>query len=150
MTKDAWECDELSAAPPAWILATENGWGALVVWAAGRGHFVRVRRAPRDRYGSTIHRRHDGSERREPFLLNEADLAVIDDDIDSFLADAGISPRPRGFDWFIRPPARKNLVGDAFWGAVWEAATSALPDEGLHPARMKRPVKEALVSMYRD
>jgi hypothetical protein len=35
MTHDPWECTELSEAPNNWIRATENGWGALVLWAAG-------------------------------------------------------------------------------------------------------------------
>ena len=63
MNKDPWACPELAAAPAGWILATENGWGALVVWAAGPGNFVRVPIADHERHGTVVHRWADGSER---------------------------------------------------------------------------------------
>lgn len=149
MTNGPWDCSEHSESPQGWILSPENGWGALVVWAAGPGNFVRVRRATHDRYGSAFRRLPDGSERSEPFLLTGADLASIADDIDSYLDDAGLPPRPRGFDWFIRPPSAIKLEDDAFWGAVWAATTDALPDDGLRPWTMKGPAREAMARLYR-
>ncbi len=61
MNNDPWASAELAEAPAGWILATENGWGALVVWAAGQGNFVRVRAASGDRYGTVVHRLQNGS-----------------------------------------------------------------------------------------
>ncbi|KUM37510.1 DUF5956 family protein [Arthrobacter sp. EPSL27] len=148
MNEDAWACPELAEAPAGWILATENGWGALTVWAAGAGNFVRVPVAGRARQGNVVHRWPDGIERTEVFTLTEADLASIEDDIDAYLADAELPPRPRGYDWFIRPPARIALGEDTFWGVLWSAATAELPGDAVRPSTLKYPAREALAHMY--
>jgi hypothetical protein len=95
-----------------------------------------------------VHPLPDGSERSEPFVLTDADLDSIDDDIDSYLADAGLPPRPRGYDWFIRRPPNTEAGEDAFWSAVWAAATATLPDGGVRPSAIKGLAKEALARMY--
>lgn len=150
MENSWWECAEVSEAPQDWILATENGWGALVLWAAGPANFVRVPKAKGDRFGKILHRLPDGRDQSESFLLTDADLSSIDDDIDIYLADVNLPPRPRGFDWYIRPPSRNDLAGEAFWSAVWAATTDSLPYDGLRPWTMKEPTKEAMARMYRD
>lgn len=149
MDKDPWASTELAEAPSGWIRATENGWGALVVWAAGQGNFVRVPAAAGDRYGMVVHRDRNGSERQQPFVLAEADLESIDDDIDSYLADAGLPPRPRGYDWFIRRPPNTDPGEDGFWSAVWAATTATLPHDAVQPSMMRGFAKEALTRMYR-
>ncbi|MBT2535634.1 DUF5956 family protein [Arthrobacter sp. ISL-69] len=148
MNNDPWASAELGEAPAGWILATENGWGALVVWAAGQGNFVRVRAAAGDRLGTVVHRFQTGSAQLEPFVLTEADLESIDDDIDSYLAAAELPPRPRGYDWFIRRPPNTDLGEDAFWDAVWAASTATLPHDAVHPSTLKGSAKEALARMY--
>jgi hypothetical protein len=150
MTQDSWECTEFSEAPQDWILATENGWGALVLWAAGPGNFARVRPAVRDRFGSVVRRLPEGGEQRQPFMLSEADMSSIDDDIDVYLAEADIPPRPRGFDWYIRCPLNYDLDDEAFWGVVWAATTESLPDDGLSPSTMAGRAKEVMASFYSD
>ena len=149
MTHDPWECTELQKPPQDWILATENGWGALIAWAAGPGNVARIFAASGDRNGSIARRLPGGEEQRQQFLLTEADLSSIDDDIEAYLADAGIPPRPRGFDWFIRRPSGVDLDDDTFWGAVWDATTTRLPVDGLRPSTMAGPAKEAMASFYR-
>ena len=148
MSRNPWACPEPAAAPAGWILATENGWGALTVWAAGEGNFVRVPIADRDRHGIVVHRQADGSGRREPFVLTKADLASIDDDIDTYLADADLPPRPRGYDWFIRRPTRIPGGEDFFWGALWAAATAKLPSDAVNPLMLKGSARDALARMY--
>jgi len=150
MSKDPWACPELAEAPDGWILATENGWGALAVWAAGADNFVRVPTAARERHGTVVHRRADGSERREFFVLTKADETSIDDDIDTYLEDAELPPRPRGYDWFIRRPMRIPLGGDDFWGALWAAATAELSAGAVLPLAVKGPAREAMTRMYSD
>lgn len=147
MADDAWECTELSEAPQDWIVATENGWGALVLWAAGPGNFVKVRTAAHDRSGSIVLRLPGGGEQGTTFTLTEANLSSIDDDIDAYLAEAGILPRPRGFDWFIRRPSN-DLDDETFWSVVWAATTERLPDDGLRPSTMAGPAVEAMASFY--
>lgn len=149
MTNDPWECTELSEAPKDWIVATENGWGALVLWAAGPGNFVKVRTAAHDRSGLIVRRLQGGGEQRMPFSLTKADLSSIDDDIDVYLAGADILPRPRGYDWFIRRPS-KDLDDETFWGVVWTATTESLSEDGLRPSTMAGRAKEAMATFYRS
>jgi hypothetical protein len=146
MTDDVWECTELSEPPQDWIVATENGWGALVLWAAGPGNFVRVRTAAHDRI---VLRLPGSGEQGKPFRLTQGDLSSIDDDIDAYLAEAGILPRLRGFDWFIRRPC-KDLDDERFWSVVWAATVKGLPNDGLRPSAMAGPGKEAMASFYRN
>ena len=143
-----WECPDFSEAPHDWILVTENGWGALILWAAGPGNFARVRPAARDRFGSIVRRSAGSGEQGQPFLLTEADLSSIDDDIDVYLAAADIPPRPRGFDWYIRRPISYDLDEETFWSFVWAATTERLPVSGLHPSTMAGPAKEAMAGFY--
>lgn len=148
MSEGPWECPELAAAPADWIPATENGWGALAVWAAGAGNFVRVPVADRARRGIVVHRRPDGIERTEVFTLTEADLTSIEDDIDTYLADAELPPRPRGYDWFIRRPTRIAVGEDTFWGVLWSAVTAKLPGDAVRPWTLKYPARAALAHLY--
>lgn len=150
MTDEAWACTELVEAPEGWIPVIENGWSALVLWAAGPGNFVRVRRMSREWFGSILHRLPGGGEQREPFKLTEADLASVDDDIDLYLAEAGIPPRPRGFDWFIRRPSNDDFDDEPFWANVWAATIEQLPVDGLRPSKMVGPAKDAMDHVYRD
>lgn len=149
MTRDPWECTELSEAPQDWILATENGWGALVLWAAGPGNFARVRPKAHDRFGSISRQLPGGAEEPQPFRLTEADLSAIDDDIDAYLIEADIPPRPRGFDWYLRRPSNDNLNDETFWGVVWAATTERLSHDGLRPSAMAGSLKEAMARLYR-
>lgn len=150
MSDDPWGAGQASAAPEGWIPATENGWGALVVWAAGPLNVVRVAAAPRNRETVVVTGYSDGREVRKASRLTDADLESIDDDIDSYLAEAGLPPRPRGFDWYLRPPGAAAAGPDAFWAAVWEAATAGLPHDGLHPSRLRVAAVAALERLYRS
>ncbi|MFC8039455.1 DUF5956 family protein [Paenarthrobacter sp. NPDC057355] len=150
MTQNPWECAELSEAPQDWIFATENGWGALVLWAVGPGNFVRVRRGPRERFGSVVHPLAGVGKGTQQFRLSEADSTSIDEDIDAYLSDASIPPRPRGFDWFIRRPSNKDLDDETFWADIWAATIEQLPVNGLRPSTMAGPARDAVASLYRD
>lgn len=150
MADERWVCTELLEPPKGWIPVIENGWGALVLWAAGPRNFVRVRQASRERFGSMLQRLPGGVEQSTTFLLSEVDLASVDDDIDIYLAEADIPPRPRGFDWYIRRPSRHNLDDEMFWADIWAAATERLPVDRLRPSRMAGPAREAMASFYRD
>jgi len=83
-------------------------------------------------------------------MLAEADMSSIDDDIDVYLAEADIPPRPRGFDWYIRRPFIYDLDDETFWGVAWAATTEGLPDDGLRPSTMAGRAKEAMASFYSD
>jgi hypothetical protein len=149
MSDDPWGAGQASTAPEGWIPTPENGWGALVAWAAGPLNMVRVPAAPRNRETVVVTQYSDGRVTREPSLLTDADLESIDDDIDSYLAEAGLPPRPRGFDWYLRPPAAAAGGPDAFWAAVWEGATAGLPNDGMHPSRLRVATAATMARLYR-
>jgi hypothetical protein len=149
MSKDPWESVEVSEAPEGWLLATETGCGALVVWAAGTGNFVRLPALPRDRDTVVVAHFPDGSQRREASLLTDAELQSIDDDIDSYLGDAGLPTRPRGYNWFIRCPPNADIGADTFWATVWTATMTGLVDDAVRPSQLKDAARQTLASIYR-
>ncbi|WP_326964855.1 DUF5956 family protein [Arthrobacter sp. PL16] len=75
--------------------ATANGWGALVSWVAGPANPCRRPAAAHDRHTEVLVMT-NGANVRQPSMLRDADLASIDDDIDAYLAVAGVPPVPRG------------------------------------------------------
>jgi hypothetical protein len=125
-----WEQVRIGACPPGWIEATENGWGAVAAWFAG---VVNLVREPRSYEGRTIQVTcvgPDGTERSSSEAFTAADIESIDNDIDSYLTDAGVPLPPHGFRWFIRNPA--GVRGDdefwsAFNGAVYEQVSTQAP-----------------------
>jgi hypothetical protein len=125
-----WDQGPIGARPPGWIEATENGWGAVAAWFAGVENLVRE---PRSFEGRTIEVTWvgpNGTERSSSEAFTAADMESVDDDIDSYLADAGVPLRPRGFAWFIRSPLEVH-GDDEFWsaftGAVYEQLTAQAP-----------------------
>lgn len=88
-----------------WELLPENGWFALLGWAAGTAN---LRRAPGSDAGRTVRVTliEHGVERNflEPF--GPEDRRDVDGSVNGYLADAGVPARPTGFDWYLRiPPA---------------------------------------------
>lgn len=95
-------------------------------------------------YPSTIR----GRRTKKSFRLPEADLSSIDGDIDVYLSEADILPRPRGFAWFIRRPS-EGPDDETLWDVVWAVTTERLPDDGLRPSMMAGGAKETMASFFR-
>ena len=121
----------------------ENGWGTLAAWSAGTEN---CRRQPRDYRSRTVRVTcvaADGTvqERTEP--LTADDIEGINDDIESYLTDAGVPLPPRRFTWFIRLPPSFHS-GDDFWAAfdreVYERAPKA-STHGILSVRWPEPWK---------
>jgi hypothetical protein len=125
-----WDQVPIGARPPGWIEATENGWGAVAAWFAGVENLVREPTSFEGRSIEVTCVGPDGTERSRSDAFTAADMESIDDDIDSYLADAGVPLRPRGFAWFIRSPLEVH-GDDEFWsaftGAVYEQLTAQAP-----------------------
>ena len=81
----------------------ENGWGALMGWAAGSENLRRQPSSDADRMvtGST---EHAGVRHHFEGPLTDVDRQGVDDAINSYLREADVPPRPRGYVWLIRVP----------------------------------------------
>ncbi|WP_144670371.1 DUF5956 family protein [Arthrobacter sp. U41] len=129
----------------SWAELPENGWGALMGWAAGRDN---LRRCPSSDAGRTVTGYIEDASGRTPFEepFTAADREGVDDDIDMYLGDAGVPPRPRGFVWMIRVPDGSISPG-AFLsdvdGAVLRAANSV-----THPKQWLPVFTDVLRDFY--
>ena len=84
MNRLEWELVRVSPPPSGWIELEDSTWDATVSALAGEENVLR-----RLRNGSRI---------------NLDDQEIVDSTIDAYLAAADFPPRPRGYDWFLRPP----------------------------------------------
>lgn len=110
-----WNDVSVQAPEPGWELLPENGWFALIGWAAGASN---LRRAPGSDEGRTarvtlIER---GVEHNylEPF--SPEDRAGVEESTNGYLAEARVPARPAGYDWYLRVPL------------AWEPASSVLDE----------------------
>lgn len=121
----------------------ESGWGALVAWLSPpawisclpdeQQHYTEVR---------IVAEAHE-TRHREPRSVAEQD--ALDDDIDTYLRDAGADPRPRGYRWFLTLPP--GLDADAFWARI-NSALSQTDPMPTHPREVGRVVQKTLDAIY--
>jgi hypothetical protein len=128
----------------SWAELAENGWGALMGWAAGKENLRCHLSSDEGRtVTGSIERRGVKQFFEEPFTA--ADRQDVDDDIDGFLKDAGLPPRPRGYVWMIRVPGA-YASPEAFIEAVDLEILKAA--RGLvYPADL-RPVFETVLPTF--
>lgn len=98
-----WSAVREAEPSASWAELSENGWGALMGWAAGDEN---LRRRPSSDAGRTVagYTEHAGGRDLFDERFTSADRQEVDDVIDTYLRDAGLPPRPRGFIWMIRVP----------------------------------------------
>lgn len=129
-----------------WVVATENGLGTLAAWAAGT---VNVRKMPVDDLGRTVKMACCGPDGRvrawtEPFTA--ADRALVEEEIESYLLDAGVPLPPRGWVWLIRRPAT-CLDDRQFWAHLnQQIHQHASP--APHPSEIAPLFLRALEQLY--
>ena len=114
-------------------------------WAAGTEN---LRRHPSSDSGRTVtgYTEHAGVRRyfEEPFTA--ADREGVDDDIDEYLREADLLPRPRGYSWYIRVPDG-HASPDSFLADVDAAVLRTAG--GTVDARQLRPIfEEVLCDFY--
>jgi hypothetical protein len=98
-----WDAHTVNDPRSGWVEVEETGWDALKVWCAGPGNRARSLRDDRGRVVRVICETEAGrTESLEPFTSD--DLRVIEEEIDSYLADAHLPPLPHGYRWFLRTP----------------------------------------------
>jgi uncharacterized protein DUF5956 len=128
-----------------WIELGESGWDALIGWVAGPD---RLRRVHDDINRYTVQvscESAEGGITRWTEPRTAEDHAGIDADINSYLADAGASPRPSGFRWFLLPPPNlaEHELTAAFIDGVDRLATKA-----TLPADMVEPFRRIVAEIY--
>jgi hypothetical protein len=143
--EQAWNQVRDDAQLEGWTEATANGWGALIAWVAGPANTCRVPAAARDRHTEVLVMT-GGAVVRQPSMLSDEDLASIDDDIDLYLAAAGVPPLPRGYAWFIRRPAQCDTDA-AFWSAINQGVQETAPD-AVEPLELRLVIDGVLRALY--
>ncbi|MBT2597517.1 DUF5956 family protein [Arthrobacter sp. ISL-72] len=121
-----WELVKVSAPPFEWIQLEDSTWDALISALAGERNVLRQLRSGRG--------------------IKADDQEIIDSTIDEHLAAAKIPHRPRGYDWFLRPPPglpnlpalHKNL--NEYIGAKNPRAS--------HPRELRELVEAGLRLLY--
>ncbi|MFE4837802.1 DUF5956 family protein [Arthrobacter sp. NPDC056691] len=139
-----WNDVQESEPSARWAELSENGWGALMGWAAGDGNLRRRRSSDA---GRTVSGHTGSADWRKPFdePFTAADRQAVDDDIDTFLRDAGLPPRPRGYVWMIRVPD-SHATPEAFLADVDAAILRAA--DGIVDPNQLRPIFAGVLSDF--
>jgi hypothetical protein len=130
-----WSDVQQVAPSASWVELAENGWGALMGWAAGEEN---LRRHPTSDAGRTVTGYIEQAGEREAFEepFTSDDREIIDDDIDAYLRDADLPPRPRGYVWMIRVPdgypSPEAFLADVD-AAIQRAANGTVDPKQLRP-----------------
>ncbi len=91
----------------------DSGWHMVVCWYAGPDHAVRVRDQPDWHTVRTRFAAPSGGDRTHAAPRTTDDQDIIEEAANSYLAEAEIPPRPRGFTWFLEVPEHRPLT--ALW-----------------------------------
>lgn len=142
----SWDEVQALGEPDGWAEVSENGWGALLAWAAGPEN---TRRHPTTDDGRTIRTivERPGQPPEfstEPFT--EVDRDLIEEGVNTYLEDAGVPPRPPGYTWYIRvwPP---SLTAAEFLDQV-NADVNTGPTGTVMPAQWRERMETVLAEMY--
>ncbi len=125
----------------------ENGFFALIAWCAGPARVIRYRDdrppAPVRVTQATAGETETWYEERTP-----SDQAIVQHEIDSYLADAGIPAQPPGYRWFVQAP-----MGVESSGVLFGAFDSRIAREVANPptpAKVLPVILETVREIYRD
>lgn len=141
-----WESVTEGGSDEGWAELDENGWGALIGWAAGPEN---LRRGPLDDSTRTVtvtRTDKDGSVTGSVEAFTAHDRRIVDEEANSYLADAGVEKRPAGFRWFVRLPGQFSS-GEEFRDAVTGAVYAREP-QLTHPAEIAPVMKQAVQRLY--
>ena len=134
---------------PGSIILDQNGWHALVAYAAGPERCRLIPLEPTRTVRVTTRRRVGDAwvetEHEEPYTQEDDD--EVYGDMADYLAEAGVPPPPRNVRWILDLP--EGLTEDEFWGEVNEAvdpavdaSVAALNSPSPGPTR-RRPMLDA-------
>lgn len=123
-----------------------NGHGALTAWAAGPGRCFRTS------YPAALHppvkvsRGHQATgDPQEVWFeaFTEEDLRAQNEDINAYLASAGVRPQPRGYKWHVLVP--DNIVDE-------DALEDALRDKNnyVDPVEVFESIAQLYGNLFRS
>ncbi|MHA7275656.1 DUF5956 family protein [Arthrobacter sp. Hz1] len=147
MTLKTWAAVPLAATAnrEAWIEATNNGWGALVLWVSEPRNLIRQPgQSDQGQVVQTVTA--NGVTTTHEIPLTVKDFQESDEDVDTYLSEAGIPPRPRGFIWYIHLPPGVNSERE-FWSILNQAIADRAP-EARRPSQFLPQLADALASLY--
>ncbi len=111
---------------PGVVVLEQNGWKALVAYAAGPEHCRLIPLEPNRTVRVTTRRRVGDTwveaEYEEPYTQDDVDEVYAD--MADYLAEAGVPAPPRDVRWVLDRPG--GLSEDEFWDEVDEAVESAV------------------------
>lgn len=149
-----WNEVVFKAADGDWELLGENGWFAMMAWAAGPDN---VRKTEQSDVGRTVRVTHiiDGVETTSLVPFTPADRRYVEDDINEYLQAAGIPSRPSGFDWYLRVPSgwrqRKSQTQDQRGASVVHAIGTLVlgaQQDQQSPAQLRPHVERIVTGFY--
>lgn len=118
-----WESVPEGGPVEGWAEHDENGWEALIGPAAGP---EKLRIVPAvDNSARTLNvTRTDknGTVIKTTEAFTAHDRQIVDEEVNSYLADAGVKQRPGGFRWFVRLPSQFST-----WEELRAAVTESRP-----------------------
>ena len=104
----------------------DSGWGQLVGWAVGVSRMRRV--VDRRRHMTTTSYPATGEIRQRP--RSSLEQAEIEEDVNAYLAEAGVPPRPAGYVWYVlKPPTVASKA--EFWARINQAQSVSVRPERL-------------------
>lgn len=115
-----WESYPIGTRPSGWIELAEIGWGAIASWFAGPENVVREPMGNRTDLVRVTCEKSDRTSTSWTEAITEAEIAEIEDDINDYLSDSGLTSRPHGYRWFMRLPSGVTDDQD-FWSRLNEA-----------------------------
>jgi hypothetical protein len=88
----------------------------------------------------------DGTVTESTEAFTARDRQIVDEEVNSYLADAGVEQRPGGFRWFVRLPSQFSSC-EEFRAAVTGAVYASEP-RVVHPAEIAPIMKQAMQRLY--
>lgn len=142
-----WELVPEGGPGEGWAELDESGWGALIGWAAGAENLRKGRAVDDSVRTVTVTRTDkDGTVTESTEAFTACDRGIVEEEANSYLADAGLEKRPGGFRWFVRLPSQFSS-----WEELRSAITGAVyagEPQVVHPAQIAPIMKQAVQRLY--
>jgi len=130
-----------------YVEVPDNGFQLCIEWAAGPALGARLPRGPEIRQVEVnCEDRLTGTSNSHMTPWTEEDDNAVDFFVNSYLAEAGIPARPRGYRWFLKRPPSISPGNDAF-NQISSAVIKAGGD-GSQAAEVVRVAQRILPELY--